>query len=581
MTPLPLGYSWKEIKAAARKPIDAASSLVVVGDFATQHLALALQGVMALENLSVRVQDTDYDQLRAQVLDPDSELYRAAPDTVLFALCTEKLYDRYCDTPAEARGRFAQEQAEELAFLRGQLLAQARCRVFQTTWPTLDDATFGGYACKVEASFPWQLRKLNQLLWQQAAQEPALQLVDMDLVQQELGRANFSSDKLYYVARMPYTQSALILVAQRVASALSAAGGRICKCVVLDLDNTLWGGVIGDDGLSGIQIGELGAGRAFLCFQRWLRELKARGILLAVCSKNDEAVAKEPFRKHPDMALHLEDFAAFVANWEDKASNIRQIRDQLDVGMDSLVFVDDNPFERRAVSSLIPEICVPEMPEDPAEYVSYLRSLNLFETASYSRDDANRTLLYRERQESLAAQAAFDSYDDYLKSLDMKAVAAPFDAFHFPRLAQLTQRSNQFNLRTGRYTEEEIAALAVDPQVITLWFGLRDRFADHGLISLVVLDKRAEGTLFIREWLMSCRVLKRGMEEFVADTILRTAKENGCKAVVGQYLPTPKNAMVAGLLERLGFQARDGQWVACPDTYSYHTTYIEREDAAQ
>lgn len=571
-------YSWKQVKGASREHPHDDASVVLVGDFATQHMALALQGVLNLEGILACVHDTDYDQVSAQVLDPQSELYQHRPDVVLFCLCTQKLYEHYCDTPSQARGHFAEDQAAALAATRAQLTARVQCRVFQLTWPTVDDATFGSYACKVESSFPWQLRRLNQLMYQQAVEEPALHLIDMDQIQMELGRADFFTDKLYYIARMPYSQDAMILCAQQLASALAAAAGRIHKCVVLDLDNTLWGGVIGDDGLSGIQLGELGTGRAFLDFQRWLKELKARGVLLAVCSKNNEATAKEPFEKHPDMVLHLDDIAIFVANWEDKASNIRHIREQLNLGMDSLVFVDDNAFERNAVRNLIPDICVPELPEDPAEYVTYLRSLNLFETASFSKDDAARTKLYQERQQSLAAQAAFADYDEYLKSLDMRAVVSPFDSFHFPRIAQLTQRSNQFNLRTGRYTEEQIAVLAADADVITLWFGLRDRFTDHGLISLVVLDKQENDTLFIREWLMSCRVLKRGMEEYVADTIMRTAKENGFQTVVGQYLPTPKNAMVAHLMEQMGFEPQGDKCVAHPDTYVYHTTYIARED---
>ena len=347
------------------------------------------------------------------------------------------------------------------------------------------------------------------------------------------------------------------------------------KCVVCDLDNTLWGGVVGDDGLEGIELGELGDGAAFTALQRWLKELKDRGILLCVCSKNEEATAKEPFEKHPDMVLKLEDISVFIASWQDKAANIRLIQKTLDIGMDSLVFLDDNPFEREAVKSLIPEICVPNLPEDPAEYLPYLQNLNLFETASFSDEDSKRTEQYHAEFGRVSLQKQFSSYEDYLKSLDMTAEAQPFNGFWFPRIAQLTQRSNQFNLRTVRCTEADIAALAADSRYVTFYFTLKDKFGDYGLISVVVLEKR-ESSLFINQWLMSCRVLKRGMEEFIANKLISTALKLGYKTVTGEYLPTKKNAMVADLYKRLGFTPlENGLFIAEIKSYTPHTTYIK------
>ena len=308
-----------------------------------------------------------------------------------------------------------------------------------------------------------------------------------------------------------------------------------------------------------------------------MKELKNRGLLLAVCSKNNEPAAKDPFEKHPEMILRLEDFSMFVANWEDKAGNIRSIQKNLNIGMDSLVFLDDNPFERNLVRSMIPEITVPELPEDPALYLQYLRSLGLFETASYSAEDAGRTQQYRQQAERAVFESSFQSYEDYLEGLDMKAVAAPFDPFHYPRIAQLTQRSNQFNLRTVRYTEAEIEALSQDDSHICLYFTLKDKFGDHGLISVVILDK-LEDTLFVSEWLMSCRVLKRGMEEFIINKILQTAADHGFRKVVGEYIPTPKNAMVKDLYEKMGFTRVDeNRFEAESAHFQYHKTFITEE----
>lgn len=553
-------------------------SLAVLGDCATQHLATALRGYGVSAGIRLNVFDADYDQIDAQVMAPDSELYRFAPQGVLLQMCTEKLQEAFYDCPPEARASFAEDTYARIRQIWSRIGSRIPATVLQCNFPLIDDGVFGQFGNKTEQSFLFQQRKLNYLLMQGCQEAKNTFLIDLDALQTALGRSTFADPKLYYVAKMPISLAALPAAAKLVVDVVRSLQGAVKKCLVLDLDNTLWGGVIGDDGLSGIQIGELGTGHAFSDFQKWLKELKNRGILLTVCSKNNEDTAKEPFEKHPEMVLRLEDFSMFVANWEDKARNIRTIQQSLNIGMDSMVFLDDNPFERELVRTMVPEITVPELPEDPALYLQYLRGLDLFETASYSREDAGRTEQYREKAQRAAFEAAFQSYDDYLEALQMRASAAAFDPFHYPRIAQLTQRSNQFNLRTVRYTEAEIEALAQDDSRIGLYFTLKDKFGDHGLISVVVLEKQPEDTLFISEWLMSCRVLKRGMEEFIVDKILSVAAQQGFRRVVGEYIPTPKNAMVKDLYEQLGFAGlENGRFQAEVSGFPYHKTFITEE----
>jgi FkbH-like protein len=553
-------------------------SLAVLGDCATQHLATALRGYGVSVGMRLNVFDADYDQIDAQVMAPDSELYHFAPQGVLLQMCTEKLQEAFYDCPPEARASFAEDTYARIRQIWSRIGSRIPATVLQCNFPLIDDGVFGQFGNKTEQSFLFQQRKLNYLLMQGCQEAKNTFLIDLDALQTALGRSTFADPKLYYVAKMPISLAALPAAAKLVVDVVRSLQGAVKKCLVLDLDNTLWGGVIGDDGLSGIQIGELGTGHAFSDFQKWLKELKNRGILLTVCSKNNEDTAKEPFEKHPEMVLRLEDFSMFVANWEDKARNIRTIQQALNIGMDSMVFLDDNPFERELVRTMIPEITVPELPEDPALYLQYLRGLDLFETASYSREDAGRTEQYREKAQRAAFEAAFQSYDDYLEALQMRASAAAFDPFHYPRIAQLTQRSNQFNLRTVRYTEAEIEALAQDDSRIGLYFTLKDKFGDHGLISVVVLEKQPEDTLFISEWLMSCRVLKRGMEEFIVDKILSVAAQQGFRRVVGEYIPTPKNAMVKDLYEQLGFaRLENGRFQAEVSGFPYHKTFITEE----
>jgi FkbH-like protein len=335
----------------------------------------------------------------------------------------------------------------------------------------------------------------------------------------------------------------------------------------------LWGGTIGDDGLEHIQLGDLGIGKAFSELQAWLKQLKERGIILAVCSKNDEQVAKEAFERHPDMVLRLDDIAVFVANWQNKVDNINYIQAVLNIGFESVVYLDDSPFERRMVKQAIPALTIPELPEDPADYLDELRSLNLFETPSLSHTDAMRTRQYQEEAKRVSLLQTYDSEDAFLASLGMVSEARPFDRFHVPRIAQLTQRSNQFNLRTVRYTERDVERIMNDPMYLTLYFTLKDEVGEYGLISVVIL-RRDTGFVFIENWLMSCRVLKRGMEEFALNNIMRVATEAGFGKVVGEYIPTRKNQLVRDHYARLGFVADNGLWALETGNYIQKTTHI-------
>lgn len=569
----------KKLAKRAPQPPPNALRIAIVGDCATQFLARAISGYAVFCGMPMHVLDTDYNQIDAQLMDDASETYLFKPDMLLLYLSSEKLYQVYCELPMQQRAAFADEKMAYIQNLWGMARAkQPRLRIVQTTFVQLDDGVLGSAAAKTPTSFSFQIRKLNLLLAEAASQADDVSLLDLDALQSGLGRRTFYDDKLFLIAKSTISHAALPMVAQRVMDLASALRGKLRKCVVLDLDNTLWGGVIGDDGLEGIQIGELGTGAAFTQLQRWLLELKKRGILLTVCSKNNDDTARMPFEKHPEMLLHLSDFALFVANWEDKASNIRNIQQTLNIGMDSMVFLDDNPFERNVVRSLIPDITVPELPEDPALYLSYLQALNLFETISFSAADLSRTQQYQEEAQRTRTAAQFTSYDEYLQSLEMVAHAAPFDAFHTPRIAQLTQRSNQFNLRTRRYTEADIERLANDPLYLTLWYELEDKFGDYGLISVVVLEKIDEQTLFIDTWLMSCRVLKRGMERFIISKMVATARENGYATLVGEYLPTQKNAMVKDIYESMGFAPLgNGRYQLDIDHYQSEPIHIKEE----
>ncbi len=568
-----------ELEKNCKKSTDTCTdfySLAILGNCATQHLAKAIKGYAYEEKIALHVFDADYNQIDAQVMDNNSELYQMTPDFTLFWLCTEKLYEAFCQSTN--RSDFANQIITSLEGYWNRVNQQYKTTILQFNFTQIDDRIFGNYGNKTQDSFLFQIRKLNYLLMEKCTQYKNVFIIDIEYLQQIYGEDGIKENKMYYIAKMPLSTKILPEVAKQTIDVIKAMKGKMKKCVILDLDNTLWGGVIGDDGLENIQIGELGLGHAFSEFQMWLKELQKRGIILAVCSKNEEETAKEPFLKHPEMVLHMEDIAMFVANWEDKASNIKRIQETLNIGMDSIVFFDDNPFERNLVKSMIPDITVPNLPEDPSQYLKYIKSLNLFETSVYSETDKNRTKQYQEEMGRVNLQKQFSSYSEYLESLEMVAEAKPFDKFHFSRIAQLTQRSNQFNLRTIRYTEQEIEQVAKEKEYLTLYFTLKDKFGDYGLISVVIMDKQPENTLFISEWVMSCRVLKRSMEEFILDEIIRTAEEHGFDKVTGEYIRTPKNNMVSELYKKMGFQevSKDRYKVNIAE-YRKHKTSIQKQ----
>jgi len=534
--------------------------LALLGDSATQFLARTIKAWGYEEKINFEIYEADFDQLNSQILDANSELYHSQPEYIVLYLSAEKLLDRFAATGLDGRARFGDEVLAEIQNWWATIAKHSHAKIIQLNFIEINDAVFGHFAAKVASSFPFQIKKINFELMRLAQEQKQVFLADVAGLSNQAGYANTHDPRLYASAKVAFALDFLPLVAKAIVDIVKAIGGNVMKCLILDLDNTLWGGVIGDDGMENIQIGDLGMGHAFDRLQRWARELKHRGIILAVCSKNNEETAKKPFRDHPDMILRLEDIAIFVANWNNKADNIKHIQATLNIGFDSMVFLDDNPFERNLVREHLPAVVVPELPDDPSLYVPHLCALNLFETASFSSEDLQRTKLYQEEAARNDFQQSFTSIDDYLISLAMVSEVKPFDDFSLPRVAQLTQRSNQFNLRTVRYTVADIDRLRKAEDYLTMSFQLEDKFGDHGLIGLIILKQLDEAEAFIDTWIMSCRVLKRGMEEFIVNQMARQARARGLKRLIGEYLPTSKNNMVKDLYRQMGFTARDGQW---------------------
>jgi FkbH-like protein len=535
--------------------------VAVLGDSATQLLVQAVRGYGFEAHLDLQIFEADYDQIDRQIMDLSSDLYSFQPEYVFLSITAPKLLKKFYGTKISRRAQFSLEEADRIRVLVGQLNRNIhRVKIILGNFMEINDSVFGQYANKAPASFLYQVRRLNGELMTLAEQTKNLFICDIAALTAEFGQNASVDNRNRIEADMAFSLDFLPCLAKAVVDIIQAISGTAKKCLVLDLDNTVWGGVLGDDGVENIQVGYLGQGKAFTELQYWAKELKQRGILIAVCSKNDESVAKVPFEMHEDMVLSLDDIAIFVANWDSKVDNIKRIKSFLNIGYDAMVFVDDNPYERGVVRHHLPEVCVPELPEDPSDYLPFLRSLNLFETASYTEEDGQRTAHFQQELKREQVQKAFTDERGFLQSLGMTAQIDPIEKFNIPRVAQLIQRSNQFNLRTIRYTEEDLSRLGSSPQHLTKAVSIRDQFGNYGLISAIIGEYRAN-ELFIDTWVMSCRVLKRGVEYLVLNDLAATAARRGTKRIVGEFCPTRKNALVKDHYQNLGFSdAGDGLW---------------------
>lgn len=535
--------------------------VAVLSSFTSRQLAGLIELFLFGAGFRTELWEADYGVMRQEVLDPASPLYAFRPETVFLATSRRDLAD-VPELTADPAGVKACVEMELSSWcqLWHTLHERLGCQVIQNNFDTPPWRPLGNHEMRHPASFARYVQLVNMALTEQAA--PFVVVHDLDALAACHGRWRWGDERFHHHAKMPCAPEFLVDYAHSVASLLLAQKGVCRKCLVLDLDNTLWGGVIGDDGLAGIRLGQGDAeGEAYLAFQRYVKTLQLRGVLLAVCSKNDESTAREVFTKHPEMLLRLDDISCFVANWHDKAANLRAIAEALNIGLGALVFVDDNPAERSVVRQLVPEVAVPEMPADCADYIRTLEGYRYFQVTTLATEDFKRTEFYQANKARVRAQATASNIDAFLQSLRMSARIEPISATSLERSAQLISRSNQFNLTTRRYTKAELLSMMEDGRWITRTVSLADRFGDNGLIS-VVLAHESPRALQIDTWLMSCRVLKRGVEGFVLNHLVKIARERQLSAILGEYVPTAKNALVRDHFRKLGFalvrEAEDG-----------------------
>jgi FkbH-like protein len=488
-----------------------------------------------------------FNQYEQEIRDPASGLTRFRPAVIAIGTDWRSLGLR---DEEESPADIIREHTARLESLWRESRERLGATVIQFNYEAPPCEALGHLSAALPGGRGRLLRAINLALWEAATRTQGVAILDVDQIAARFGKDRWSDPVLWHTAKQYPSAEAMPALGHQLTALLRAILGLTAKCVALDLDGVLWGGVIGEDGLAGIQLGGGPAGEAFVDFQRYLQSLTRTGALLAICSKNNPEDAVLPFRQHPEMVLRERDIAVFMANWKPKEDNLRAIATAMNIGLDAMVFVDDNPAERSRVRQNLPEVAVVELPADPAQYVAAVSRLGLFETIAITREDRERTASVRENLERKALESTTGSVDDYLAQLDIHVHLAPFDEVNLPRIVQLINKTNQFNLTTRRRGHAEVRALMA-AGAYTQAMRTSDRFGDSGLTGVLIAVPEGGG-LRIDTWLMSCRVLGRRLDEAMFAALVRYAAENRYTDITGEYIPTAKNSQVADLYTRLG-----------------------------
>ncbi len=543
----------KQLKKISGQFTGTRVKIAVLASYSQQYFVMVLKLFLLKYDVDADILEGEYDGIRMAVLDKESKLYKFQPDIVI-------LLSNYRDvreipelmSSEQEIDRFVADQAAYYRELWERISAIQGCHIFQSNIVIPLEREIGNHEANVYYSKRTIYYLLNLELIKNRLRN--VTIVDMEYIAALVGKENWFQYTSFYSSKIEYALKYIGIVCDVYAQQISVLQGKVKKCLVLDLDNTLWGGVVADEGPDGIRISPNDAiGEAYRAFQEYILKLKNRGVLLAVISKNDMETAKEPFEINKNMVLKYDDFVAFIANWNSKSSNIELVAKELNIGIDSLVFFDDNPAEREDIRIHYPEVEVIDVPENVADYIIALEKSHPFEWGSLTSEDIGRVDSYKENEERKKIYLQYKDYQEYLIALDMKGSVRCLEETDIERFTQLINKSNQFNVRTVRYQEAKIREMMYNDEYRLLAASLEDKFSVFGIISCVIL-KKEDRNCFIDTWVMSCRVLKRDMEKLVMNQIIKTAVQWGCNSIIGEYIPTEKNSMVKDLFEKLGFQ---------------------------
>ncbi len=573
-------FTFTELIKSAKKAKEHSLKVNVflLGDSSLQFLKQAIVGYGQFYAINIEIEESEFDSIDLSITEFMNNEDFQSPDLICIIENSYTLWLKFSSLSQEQKISFANDYLDKLQEQISLLQSKTNTQLLISNFIEFDDSVWGSYANKTEQSFLYQLRKINWGLLNLSVKTMSLNVLDMSSIAQQMGLHLLYDYRLFETASMIFSIDSLPLISGRIVDQILTHHGHLKKCIVLDLDNTLWNGVISEDGLSEIGLGDYNQGKSFFALQKWLKLLKNRGVILAVCSKNDVENAEMPFKNHPNSILKLDDFTVFIANWESKVDNIKEIQKRLNIAFSSMIFFDDNPFEREIVKEFIPDITVPQIPDNPEERLPYLMSLNLFETNSFTSEDVERDELYKVEAQRSQNISQFTDTREYLKSLLMVAKIEGLNEFNIPRFSQLSIRSNQFNLRTLRYQPSDLVAIQRDSNRIIYSVSLKDQYGNYGLVSGVVIEiDKFKKSAFIESWFMSCRVLKRGLEQFVMNALMVQLHQMGIVEVFGEIIQNEKNKLIYQFYQDFGFEKLDNQWRLMVHQYQKQSTEIESD----
>lgn len=532
----------------------------LIGQSNLQPMSAQIVGAALRHGILIDIYVSEVGQTMQEVLNDQSGLYSHEPDVVVIYL------DRF--NYAESFDSLALGNAEAIAAIVESgisniqsLTEKLRSRCIQVLITNIAHSSISDLG-HVDRVTPGTMRHLvNRFNYELDKTLKGTQdaLLDVCALSGSIGLNTWNSSRFYHIGKFPHNPQVDHVLAEHIARVIASIRGKQKKCLVVDLDNTIWGGVVGDDGIDGIEIGHGSPrGEAFLAIQRQILDLVRRGVILAVCSKNELSVALDVFRRHPEMLIREKHISCMRINWEDKSNNLIEIAEELNIGLDSLVFLDDNPVERAQIRAFLPAVEVPEIGDDPSTYPYVLSSAGYFEAIQVSEEDKSRVSSYQARRAIAKEASESKNIDDFLRSLQTTITFSSFDELGSERVAQLINKSNQFNLTTRRRNKNQIMEIMKDPDFYTLQIRVKDRFGDYGMVS--VLIARKNGTTWeIDTWLMSCRVLRRNIEHAVLNRIVLDARAEGVTTLVGCYVASEKNGVVRNHYQTMGFgQVEEG-----------------------
>ena len=540
--------------------------LAMLGNTTQKHLISALKVAALRRGFCLQIFVGGYDQQQLELLRPDTECYSFMPEFILLALNHSNVLRKMDISSPEHVAELESNFLHGLQQLWSAAQENSGAVLLQETLVDVSPKLFGSLDRALDHSPSSYVSRVNECIFDAAASSNRIVAVDLFTEIQQKGLDFWFDPSKWWQAKIQVQQLAAIEYGELVIRSIAANLGLSKKCLVLDLDNTLWGGVIGDDGLEGIELGEGTArGEAHLAIQHYAKQLSQRGIILAVCSKNELSTAKSVFLEHPDMVLTLDDISAFQASWDDKSLMMQRLASELNIGLDSFVFLDDNPTERERVRQVLPMVWVPEVGSDPSRYLDYLASWNAFEGVTFTQEDVDRTKQYQANKQRQELEFNAGSVESFLEGLDMEMDWGVVDAQTAQRTQQLFGKTNQFNTTGIRYTQAELEEIIKSDRADAYFFRLRDRFGDNGIVSCLTIRYLDENVAELENWVMSCRVFGRGLEDAIFNTVMEKLAARDIEVLNANFVSTAKNVVINELLQGLGFSENNqGGWAVCP-----------------